>query len=434
MPDGKALVISVSDRSFPVLALAPLDGSKPRPLTANAEGSGGDTTPAVSPDGATVAFVRANSSTDGSDIFLCDLSGGSPRRVTFDDRPIRGLAWTPDGRDLVYGGNRMRGWRLWRLPAFGGSPRELIIAGGRAQYPAVASTGNRLVYSDSTEVSAIWRADLTATKSSDAKSSEAKTTEDRPLLRSLGREWWPMYSPDGKKIADFASENDSDQLWVSDADGKNRVQVTHMTGARMGRLRWSPDSKTLLFDVSLGGPPDLYTIPASGGKSNRVIAGGSNASWSNDGKRIYYNLNGQIWKASPDGANPEVLVSQPGAAQPVESPDGKFVYYRMRRSFWRIPAAGGEAEEAIFPDHGLMWSTTLQMSKKGLYYLEFERSDRNFVLTQYDFAAKNNSLVFRFKNMDWGTPSFSVSPDGKWVLYPRVDQSQTDLMLVENFR
>jgi hypothetical protein len=28
----------------------------------------------------------------------------------------------------------------------------------------------------------------------------------------------------------------------------------------------------------------------------------------------------------------------------------------------------------------------------------------------------------------------AVSPDGQWVLYPQIDQSGSDIMLVENFR
>ena len=432
-PDSKALVIArAGEKSPPVIAVAALDGGNPRPLTSPSETSTGDTTPAVSPDGTTIAFVRA-SPNEGADIFLCDPSGGNPRRLTFDDRPIRGLAWTPDSHDLVYASDRARGWRLWRLPVFGGSPHELNIAGGRARYPAVAAAGNRLVYSDSTEVSAIWRAALDS-KPSDAKSSETPTSEDRPLIRSVGREWWPMYSPDGKRIADFSTQDGNDQIWVSDSEGGNRVQLTHIPLARMGRLRWSPDSKSLLFDAATGGEPNLYAIAVANSRSTMILHGGTNASWSNDGKHIYYNRNGQIWKSLANAGNPELLVAQFGAAQPVESPDGKFVYYRMRRSFFRVPSAGGESEEIIDPDHTLFWTTTIQISKKGVYYLEFDRSSRTFVVSLYDFAAKTSSPVFRFHNMDFGSPTFSISPDARWVIYPRVDQSQTDLMLIENFR
>ena len=421
--DGKSLVaVQSGEKRVPGLALVALDSGKVQRITNPAEGTEGDSSPAVSPTGSSIAFVR-HTQNDGADIYLCDSSGAGVRRLTFDDKGIRGIAWTRDGQDLLYSGNRVGGWRLWRVPAYGGSPRDLIISGRQAYYPAIGR--NRLAYTDSPTVSAIWRATL----------SNGDTVEERPVIRSTGREVNPVWSPDGTKIADVSDQSGSDEIFVSDADGRNRVQITQLKGPRVGRLRWSPDGKMLVFDASSDHGGEVFTVPAApGNKPVRVLLNAGSASFSRDGKWIYFQSRGQIWKATVTGGNPQAIAQQ-GGGQPVESADGKYIYFRSRRGIWRIPAAGGDEEEAFVPDHDMWGPTTMQPAKKGVYYTEFERSARSMVVSFYDFATKKSSIVFRMKNADWGNgAAFSVSPDGKSILYARVDQSQTNLMLVENFR
>jgi Tol biopolymer transport system component len=202
--DGKSLiVVQAGDKQLPGLAVVEIATGKVTRITNPPDGMQGDFAPAVSPDGAALAFVRYTSA-DGADIFLTDPAGNHPRRLTFDDRSIRGICWTPDSQDLVYSANRGSGWTVWRLPAYGGSPRELSIAGSRAQYPAVAPAGNHLAFADSPSVSAIWRATLDSVDS---------PSDDRPLLRSSGNEFSAMYSPDGKMIADISEQTGSGDGW-----------------------------------------------------------------------------------------------------------------------------------------------------------------------------------------------------------------------------
>jgi Tol biopolymer transport system component len=424
MHDGRSLiVVQAADRQPAALAMLSLADGTFQPLTHPAAGME-DSTPAVSPDGSTIAFVRS-SGAEGADIFLCDLAGANPRRLTFEDRPVRGIAWTRDGQDLVYTGRLPRGWLLWRLPAYGGSPRELVIAGRRAQYVTVAPAGNRLVYTVSTMVSSIWRAALGA----------PEPAEDRAIIRSSGSENVPRYSPDGKSIADISDQTGSDEIWLSDSEGGNRVRITDFKGPELARIRWSPDGKSLIFDASNDQGTDLYIVPAvAGGKPARVQLGAMNGSWSHDGKSIYFQSRNSIWKASADGGNPRQISQTEGAAQPVESSDGKYVYFRNRRSFWRMPVAGGAEEEGIIPEHELMRSTTLQPSKQGMYYFEFERSIGDPVVSFFDFAGQKSSVVFRVRHGGGRDATYSVSPDGKYILYARVDESQTNFEVVENFR
>ncbi|MCX6631049.1 MAG: hypothetical protein NTW28_25840 [Candidatus Solibacter sp.] len=378
-PDGKSLVVvQNAEKQLPGLATLALDSGKLQRITNPPEGSEGDSTPVVSPSGSSIAFVR-HTQNEGADIYLCDPTGGGLRRLTFDDRGVRGMAWTRDGQDLLYSGHRVDGWLLWRVPAYGGSPRDLVISGQQAYYPAIGR--NRLAYTDSPTVSAIWRASLGA----------GDAVVERPLLRSTGREVNPVWSPDGARIANENDQSGSDEIYVSDADGRNRVQITHLQGPRIGRIRWSPDGKTLIFDASSDHGQEVFTVAAApGNKPSRVLLNASSASFSHDGKWIYFQSRGQIWKATATGGNPQAIpiAERRGASQPVESADGKYLYFRSRRGIWRVPVAGGDEEEAFVPEHDVFGSTNMQPTKKGIYYTELERSARAMAVSFYDLAIR----------------------------------------------
>ncbi len=399
-----------------------MENGKPQRITNPAEGSEGDTNPTVSPAGDTIAFMRATTS-EGGDIWICDLKGADPRRVTFDDHGVRGIAWTRDGQELVYSANRSRGWHLWRIPAGGGSPRDIATAGQQAYFPAIGR--NRLAWTDSPMVSAIWRAPLSAKDDSG---------EETPLIRSTGRESAPEYSPDGTRIADISGQTDSEEIFLQDANGGNRVQLTHLNRPRMGRPRWSADGKQLVFAVFGDQGWDVYRIGAVvGAQPARVVHNATDPSFSRDGKSVYYQSQAQVWKADLTGANAHQLERGMGASQPVESLDGKYVIYRFRRSIYRVPAAGGEGEEFIDPEHDMFW-TNIEPAKKGVYYLEWERNRRGMVVSYYDYATKKSSQVFAARGFDMNGGVFSISPDERFILYPKTDRSQTNLMLLENFK
>ena len=86
------------------------------------------------------AAARVTSSV--SDIYLVPIAGGEPKRLTSDKANTRGLAWTPEGDEIIFASQRRGISSLWRIGARGGEPELLEAIGASAQYPAISPRGD----------------------------------------------------------------------------------------------------------------------------------------------------------------------------------------------------------------------------------------------------------------------------------------------------
>src|SRR5215831_3192522 len=113
-PDGKFIATaesSVKQKPPHIVLFSPETGEE-RTLTTPPDQYWADSTPAFSPDSKFVAFVRENSPITG-DIYVVPINGGEPRRVTYDNARhifsnaiVGGVAWTADGKEIIFSSTR----------------------------------------------------------------------------------------------------------------------------------------------------------------------------------------------------------------------------------------------------------------------------------------------------------------------------------------
>lgn len=159
-PNGKTLAVVGSDTPQEPLSISllSLETGERRRLTTPQAGAFADGSPAFSPDGKSLAFIRSPNFLVG-DIYLMPVSGGEPKRLTSDNLQLEdGLTWTADGREVVYSSPRGGLPSLWRVPASGGKPRRVIGIGEYAYNPSIARQGARLAYVYRRVDRNIWRA------------------------------------------------------------------------------------------------------------------------------------------------------------------------------------------------------------------------------------------------------------------------------------
>ena len=366
--DGKSLM--VVDRRLPhdpsgIFSVS-LTGEKRRLTSPPVEYLGfGDYAPVFSPDGKTLALARFSTNTV-SDIFLLPVAGdGTPggelRRLTFDQRRIRGLDWTSDGRNIVYSSDRAGGQSLWRISASGGTPERLRVGGDNAVHPSISHRGGRLAYEQQMSDSNTWR---TVGPGSMGQASTGRGSLPTKLIASTRTDHSAQFSPDGKRIVFRSERSGNSEIWLCDSDGSNFVQLTSLGGA--GDPRWSPDSRRIAFDSRREGHSNVYVMSVEGGSPRRLTMEtfeDVRPSWSRNGRWIYFGSNRsgdwQIWKAPAEGG-PARQVTYKGGREAFESPDGKFVYYARGgiSGIWRVPVEGGQETQVLQQGSQGFWAVT----------------------------------------------------------------------------
>ena len=437
--DGRylAMVDKNTPREPYSIFLLSLQTGEKRRLTSPPPEYFGDWSPRFSPDGKTLAFVRCTSLFSNEIYVLTVTPDGTPRakprRLTHDERGILGLDWTADGRRIVYSSGQNSSTSLLAIPDSGGAPERLAVADQNPTSLSVSRSGSLLVYERQVFDDNIWR--IPGPNSSDQENAPSR------FIASTQPDEEPQFSPDGTKIVFSSARSGNPEIWLCDHEGRNPVQLTAFSGVDIGSPRWSPDSRWIAFDSSKAGNWDIYVISADGGQLRRLTSGGSqNArpSWSQDGRWIYFGSNRsgdwQIWKQPSQGGAATQVAKAKGTDEAFESLDGKFVYYAKLDApgIWKVPVAGGEETRVLDRGGRSVWALTSQ----GICFFDLGGSTGP-ALNFYNFTTGKVTRLREFSKdtrFDTADDSLTVSPDGRWILYTQLDQSGSNLMLVENFR
>jgi Tol biopolymer transport system component len=298
--------------------------------------------------------------------------------------------------------------------------------------PPFLPKGDLLAYKQEIEKGNFWEVDL----------SDEKHRRGSPTIRISQTGWIlrPQFSPDGKRIAFQSDRLGYMEIWACDRDGSNCGQLTSLRG-HAGAPRWSPDGRYVAFEFRPKEHSEVYVMEVPGGRPRLVptLPGADNGgpNWSRDGQSIYfYSDRGgghfQLWKVPFRGGSP-VQVTRNGGIFGEESSDGRFLYYSkvVGDGIWKMPLQGGEETHVIDRIGNLGWSAWA-LGRNGIYFIGDEDKRSRKTIQFFEFATHQNIPIWTLEKP--GGSGLALSADRRSLLYDQTEFSQSNIMLVKNFR
>ncbi|MBF6612733.1 MAG: S9 family peptidase [Chloroflexi bacterium] len=200
-------------------------------------------------------------------------------------KSITRLYFKADGTGLVE-----RRTHLFLIPSDGGKPEQLTEGEWDVQSPRWSPDGKEIAYLSNKEADADYISvnDLFVLSLENGKAGDTRqvTAHDSSIFNA---EWLPG----GSGFALFAHSRIREgalgtnvQVWTVSEDGEIRkltegfdraagswVGSDLRSGGGEFRPRFSPDGKTIFFQVTNGGAVQIYSVPVSGGEVKQVVSG-----------------------------------------------------------------------------------------------------------------------------------------------------------------
>lgn len=410
------------------LWVADLDGQNPRRLTSDL---GVESHPVFSPDGSLLAF---SAQYDGNvDVYTLPVSGGTPTRLTYHPMPDLVRGFTPDGKQILFNSPRHvysgRHMQLFTVPLAGGMPTQLPLPWGfEASY---SPDGEFLCYSSVRDATPQWKNYRGGTH---------------------GRLW--VYNTKNHEVEMIPQPaercNDHDPQWVggqiffrSDRQGEYNVFSFDPTSKEVKQITRHSDFPVL--DLNSGGGKIIYEqsgylhvlIPGQTSSTRLKVpvatdrvearprfAKGSKyvrgAAVSPSGARAAVEFRGDIVTVPAEKGDPRNLTNSPGVhdREPSWSPDGKTLAY--------FSDEGGEYQLVLRPQDGKGEVRKLKLAGGGFYSNQTWSRDSKKILFNdngqrlywIDVATGQQTKIADPKyGGGRGNKVCSWSPDSKWVAY-----------------
>ncbi len=309
--------------------------------------------PAISPDGRTVAFIRGDSGFASSGrVYVKALPNGENRRVSDDERPKYGLAFSPDGSQIAYTVFGANAFATYAVSIFGGAPHLVLSnAAGLSWLNA-----DQLLFSKIR--SGINLGVVTGPLSDGSTRDVYFPTHTRAMAH------YSEASPDRHWV--LVVEMDSTGSWapcrVVGFSGSPGARVVGPTGACTAAA-WSPDGKWMYFIASIAGQSHIWRQRFPYGSPQQITFGAAEE----DGLAVERNgtslitsigtAQSALWVHDNKGeralsSEGEVLT---GNSSPLFRHDDQLLYYLLRRragqtgaELWRAEPSTGKLE-AVFP-------------------------------------------------------------------------------------